>query len=62
MKFKAEIDLDNSAFENPTELSRLLEVMILKIGYWTPEDTNPTKEAIIKDINGSKVGSWQIGQ
>lgn len=52
MKFKAEIKMDNAAFEDSEELSRILK----KIA----KEVTEQKKRFVNDYNGNLVGSWEI--
>ena len=59
MKFKAEFDMGNAAFEDyPNEVSRLLREIADKTAFWT--FAKEPKSGQIKDINGTKIGQWSI--
>ena len=60
MKFKAEFEMDNAAFEdNPFEVSDLLIRIGDKIGQ---VGTYKTDKGLINDTNGNKIGSWEISK
>lgn len=58
MKFKLEIDMDNSAFEEyPDELSRLLDLMAIlaRDNKFRDGDSGP-----LYDRNGNRVAKWEV--
>lgn len=56
MKFKAEIKLDNAAFEdNPEELSDIFK----RIAERATDLHNPNSR-FVYDSNGNQVGHWEI--
>jgi len=55
MKFKCEIDMDNAAFkESPEELERCLNDVI------DSYDWGSRLNGFVYDLNGNKVGQWEI--
>jgi len=52
MKLTVEIDMDNSAFEQPGELAKCLNQVVEKI--------QNQSEGKIRDSNGNTVGSWSV--
>jgi hypothetical protein len=55
MKFKLEIDMDNSAFQdNPNELSEILADLAGLLKH------RKFNDGFIKDSNGNTVGSWSV--
>lgn len=59
MKFTLEIDMDNAAFEDGYELSRILNEVAYDHSGVT-NDSGFTGEGFIRDINGNTVGRWEI--
>ena len=55
MKLSININMDNAAFEDGDELSRILRTVAL-----TLEDHNEPDHETIRDINGNTVGKWVI--
>ena len=52
MKFELEFDTDNAAFDDPTEIQRLLGVMSQRIG------EGETSGSLF-DINGNRIGFYE---
>ena len=50
---KINIETENEAFDNPSELPRILLEIVDRIN-------QGETQGIIRDINGNKVGSWEI--
>lgn len=55
MKLKININLDNAAFEDEGEISRILRQLADKISYDGRIDGGK-----IMDVNGNSVGTWEI--
>ena len=55
MNLKININLDNAAFEDEGEISRILRKLADKISYDGSIDSGK-----IIDINGNSVGTWEI--
>lgn len=60
MKFKLEIDCDNAAFEDEPpschEIARILREAAWRISEYGLN----TKSTSLSDVNGNKVGKWEI--
>jgi len=55
MKLTININMDNAAFEDGDELSRILRTVAFELeDHYEPDERN------IRDINGNKVGKWVI--
>jgi len=55
MNLKININLDNAAFEDEGEISRILRKLADKISYDGRIDGGK-----IMDVNGNSVGTWEI--
>jgi hypothetical protein len=51
--FKLEIDTENAAFEDPSEVPRMLEEIAIKI-------QAGQMNGKVKDINGNTCGEWSF--
>lgn len=58
MKFKLEINMDNAAFEDDSEIKRIMDDMAKKISHGYP--LRCWDKGVIYDINGNKVGTWEV--
>ena len=59
MKFTLEIKMDNKAFEDPSELARIIKEQVLN----RIDISNKSVGGIdgkVRDINGNTVGQWDI--
>jgi hypothetical protein len=58
MKFTLTFDMDNAAFEEPAaEVARILERIADKVAW---EGVDDGVGGPILDVNGSRVGSWEV--
>jgi len=55
MKLKLEIDMDNSAFEEPGEIQNIIEQLAQKLA-----GASQGEHGSVRDSNGNTVGSWSI--
>lgn len=55
MKFAVEIEMDNSSFENPQELPRIVRELSRKL-----ESARGYATGYVLDANGNTVGAWEI--
>ena len=63
MKFKAEFDLDNAAFEDNTdEIPSMLGTIAETVSQLSHAQQQAGYESILWDSNGNRVGSWEISQ
>jgi hypothetical protein len=54
MKFTLEIEMDNAAFGDPSELSRVLRQCATDVADLDRDDGR------LRDINGNTVGRWSV--
>lgn len=61
MKFTVEIDMENAAFEDPQELSRIVAKIAHRVEGEDNTQTYVSVSSPIFDINGNNVGRWELG-
>lgn len=62
MTVNIRIDIDNAAFEDPEEISRILEVASDKATLWLEKFPFPGHEAVLVDTNGNSVGTVALNK
>ena len=58
MKLRIAIQMDNTAFEDPSEIGRILQQFGDQVANGMM--LSPEHSAPLLDINGNKVGKWKV--
>lgn len=59
--FTATIRMGNAAFDDPTELARILRA-VADAAADAPDPSSGVHTQTIRDVNGNRVGGWKIAE